>query len=78
MKLKMCTQSKTFGNISLKSVRDFFFFFFQYLVGNQGKDRVRHEKSGEDSIFRGAVTFNRRVRFKILGMNGENSPQSLT
>ena len=76
MKLKMCTQSKTFGSISLKSVRDF--FFFQYLVGNQGKDRVRHEKSGEDSIFRGAVTFNRRVRFKILGMNGENPPQSLT
>ena len=45
MKLKMCTTGIIFGKICLKAIRD---TFFQYLVCNQGRDRVRHEGKGED------------------------------
>ena len=48
MKLKTCTTSKIFGKIYLKAITD---TFFQYVVYNQGRDRVRHEGNGEDSIF---------------------------
>ena len=48
MKLKMCTIGKIFGKIYLKAIRD---TFFQYVVCNQGRDGVRHERKGENSIF---------------------------
>ena len=48
MKLKMCTASKVFGKIYLKAIRD---TFFQHVVWNQERDRVRHEVKWEDSIF---------------------------
>ena len=37
---------------------------------------MRHEGKGKDSIFWSRVTFNRRVKFKILGMSGESSSLS--
>ena len=49
MKLKMCTTDKIFGKIYLKVIRD---TFFQYLICNQGRDGVKYEGKGEDSIFR--------------------------
>ena len=48
MKLKMCTTGKMFGKVCLKAIRD---NFFQYVVINHGRDGVRHEGKGEDSIF---------------------------
>ena len=60
---KMCNTSKMFSKISLKAIAD---IFFQYVVCNQGRDGVRHEGKGEDSIFGWGVTFNRRVKFKVL------------
>ena len=66
MKLKMCTTGKIFSKICLKTIRD---TFFQYVVWNQQKEGVTHEGKGEDSIFWWGVTSNRRMRFKILGMN---------
>ena len=49
MKLKMCTASKYFGKIYLKTIRD---TFFQHVVCNQRRDGVRHKRKGEDYIFR--------------------------
>ena len=43
MKLKMCITGKTFGKICLKTIRD---IFFQHLVSNQRRDRVKHEGNG--------------------------------
>ena len=48
MKLKLCTTSKIFGKIYLKTIRD---IFFRYLVCNQGKDGVRYEGKRDDSIY---------------------------
>ena len=48
MILKTCTKEKFFGKIHLKAIRD---TFFQYVVCNQGRDGVRHERKGENSIF---------------------------
>ena len=48
MKVKMCTTGKIFGKLCLKAIRH---TFFQHLVFNQGRDWVRHEGKGEDSIF---------------------------
>ena len=48
MKLKMCTTGKLSGKICLKAVRD---FLHQYVVCNQGRDGVKHEGKGENSIF---------------------------
>ena len=45
MILKTCTKEKFFGKIHLKAIRD---IFFQYVVCNQGRDGVRHERKGED------------------------------
>ena len=66
MKLKMCTASKYFGKICLKTIRD---TFFQHVVCNQRRDGVRHKRKGEDYIFWWGVKSNRRMRFKILGMS---------
>ena len=48
MQLKMCTTGKHSGKICLKAVRD---FLCQYVVCNQGRDGVKHEGKGENSIF---------------------------
>ena len=48
MKLKMCSTGKVFGKICLKTVRD---TLFQYVVCNQGRDGMRHERKGEDPNF---------------------------
>ena len=48
MILKTCTKEKFFGKIYLKAIRD---TFFQYVVCNQGRDGVRHERKGEDLLF---------------------------
>ena len=74
MKLKICITGKFFGKICLKPIGD---TFFQYVVCNQGKDGVRNEGKGEDSIFWWGMTSNRRMRFKIFSMNEESPPQSL-
>ena len=61
MKLKMYTTGK---------------FFFQYMVSSQGKDGLRHEEKGKDSIFCWGVTSNKRVKFKIFGISGKSPLQS--
>ena len=48
MKVKMCTTGKICGKLCLKAIRH---TFFQHLVCNQGRNGVRHEGKGEDSIF---------------------------
>ena len=53
MKLKMCTADKIIDKICLKTIRD---TFLQYVICNQGRDGVRHEGKGEDSIFWWGVT----------------------
>ena len=47
MKLQMCTTGKIFVKICLKAIRD------SPICGLQGRDGVRHEGKGEDSIFGG-------------------------
>ena len=71
MKLKMY---EIFGKIYLKVIRR---MFSQYVLCNQGRDGVCHEEKEKNSIFwwwRG-VTSTRKVRFKILSMNGEKPTQ---
>ena len=63
MNLKMCTINKFFGKMCLKTIRG---TFLQYVVCNQGRDRVRHEGKWEDRNFWWGMTSNGRVRFKIL------------
>ena len=48
MKLKICTTGKMFGKICLKTIRD---TFFRYVVCNQARDGMRHERKGEDPNF---------------------------
>ena len=48
MRLRMCTTGKIFDKIYIKAITD---TFFQYVVCNQGRDKVRHEGKGEDLIF---------------------------
>ena len=60
-----------FGKICVIAIID---NFFQYVVRIQGRGGVRNEGKVENSISWWGVTSNRRVRFKILDMSGENPP----
>ena len=51
MKLKMCTTSKTFDKICLKTIRD---TFFQHVVCNQRRDGVRYKERGRNPFLVGS------------------------